>query len=96
MKNIQTFALGMLSGILVIACGGSADSGAAAGPQTVKIDSAQLQQLVGASGGADGKWEFQQSDFKNLPKFGEQGWSIATSARDTKNNLLFVMQRPKK
>ena len=47
MKNIQTFALGMLSGILVIACGGSADSGAAAGPQTVKIDPTQLQQIIG-------------------------------------------------
>jgi len=95
MKNIQTFALGMLSGILVIACGGSADSGAAAGPQTVKIDPTQLQQIIGASGGGDGKWKYQLSTFKDLNKWGDKGGVIASWGKDKNGNVQYIMQLPK-
>ena len=71
-------------------------SSEASGSQIVKIDPAQMQHLISASGDVDIKWEFQVAEFKDLPKFGEKRWSIATAQRGAKGNLLYIMQRPMK
>ena len=98
MKNVQTFALGVLVGALIIACGGGAadNAGNTSGPSTVKIDAGQMDQLIKAVKGTDIQWEYNVCDFKSLKKFGDEGWTIVQSQKTAKGALLYVMTRPKK
>ena len=93
MKKVQTFALGVLVGALIIACGGGATENA--GPSTVKIDAGQMDQLIKAVKGTETKWEYKISDYKNLPANGDKGWQIVQSQKTAKGTLLYVMTRPK-
>ena len=98
MKNVQTFALGVLVGALIIACGGGAadNAGNTSGPSTVKIDAGQMDQLIKAVKGTDTMWEYKISDYKSLPVNGDKGWQIVQSQKTPKGTLLYVMTRPKK
>ena len=92
MKNMQSFILGALTGAVIIACGGSSGSGS--GTQTVKIESAQLNQLVDAIRGKNAKWQYSPATFKDLKKFGDVGWEMVAPQKDPKGNVLFLMKRP--
>ncbi|MBL69847.1 MAG: hypothetical protein CMO74_15625 [Verrucomicrobiales bacterium] len=91
MNRIQTFLLGALSAGLIVACS-QAGGGGGGGSQTVKLDQAQLDQILNAI--KKPQWEVRGIDyskFKNS-KLGAEGWE-PFHFQPTSTNYTVILKR---
>ncbi|SVE06422.1 uncharacterized protein METZ01_LOCUS459276 [marine metagenome] len=86
MKQAHSFLLGGLTSALIIACSGSSDSS-----QPIKLDSAQVSQIVSAI--KSPKWEYNYTTTTNLKKWGAEGWDMVGFDKGPKGNTMYIMKR---